>query len=208
MPNYDIFLTAPIDNGSTIGFTYQVWQGGIAIASSFSLWAPTAGQTEIDLEATAIATAQSYATGAGYTPYNTIQKWYLPSSTTRTTSAFTPALVGTGATGTQVSATKDATVRASVSTSTTVNISSGAGATSAVTLKICATNSATEASWTPVATFESDQTISLALALGSVQIIKGQLCADVPAGWYYKLVNTGSGTHSEAAISGQETIYG
>lgn len=147
----------------------------------------------------AVATSGAYADLTG-TPS-------LP-STTRTTSIITPSLVGTGATGTQVSATKDSSVRASVSTSTTVNIASGAGGTSSVALKICSTNNATEASWTTVATLENDQTISLALALGSVQVIKGQLVTDVPAGWFYKLVNSGTGTHTEVAISGQETIYG
>lgn len=28
------------------------------------------------------------------------------------------------------------------------------------------------------------------------------------AGWYVKLVNSGTGTHSEAFVSGQKTIYG
>lgn len=93
-----------------------------------------------------------------------------------------------------------------VSTSTTSTI--GGPSTSVVILKICATNNVTEGSWTSVGTFESDQTITLAIALQSIQIVKGQLCADVPAGWYCKLVNSGTGTHSEAFISGQQTIYG
>lgn len=129
-------------------------------------------------------------------------------SVVRTTSTDTQSLVGTGATGAQISATKDSTVRYNVSTSTTVNVTSGTGGTSAVALKICSTNNVTEASWTTVAILENDQTIGLALALSSAQVIKGQLCADVPAGWYVKLVNSGTGTHSEAFISGQKTIYG
>lgn len=127
-------------------------------------------------------------------------------STTRTTSALTLSLVGSGATGTQISSTKDSTVRCSVSTSTTSTI--GGPSTSVVVLKICATNNATEGSWTSVATFESDQTITLAVVLQSIQIVKGQLCTDVPAGWFVKLVNSGTGTHSESWISGQQTIYG
>lgn len=124
----------------------------------------------------------------------------------RTTSALSLSLVGTGATGTQISATKDSTIRCTVSTSTTSTI--GGPSTSVVVLKICATNNATEGSWTTVATFESDQTITLAIALQSIQIVKGQLCADVPAGWYAKLVNSGTGTHAESFISGQQTTYG
>lgn len=127
-------------------------------------------------------------------------------STVRTTSSLSLSLVGSGATGTQISATKDSTVRANVSTSTTASI--GAAATSAVALKICATNNSSEGAWTTVATLENDQTITLALTLNSVQLVKGQLCADVPAGWFAKLVNTGTGTHTESFLSGQETIYG
>lgn len=124
----------------------------------------------------------------------------------RTTSTLSLSLVGSGATGTQISATKASTVRCTVSTSTTSTI--GGPSTSLVALKICATNNATEGSWTTVATFESDQTITLAIALQSIQIVKGQLCADLPAGWYAKLVNSGTGTHSETFVSGQQTIYG
>lgn len=127
-------------------------------------------------------------------------------SVTRTTSTSTLSLVGTGATGTQIHATKDSTVRYNVSTSTTSSI--GGPATSVVILKICATNSSTEGDWTPVATAENDQTITLAIALQSIQVVKEQLCSDVPAGWYVKLVNSGSGTHSESFITGQKTIYG
>lgn len=126
--------------------------------------------------------------------------------TTRTTSALTLALVGAGATGTQISSTKDSSVKCTLSTSTTSTI--GGPSTSAVALKICATNNATEGSWTTVGIFESDQTITLAIALQSIQIVKGQLCADVPAGWFVKLVNNGTGTHAEAFVSGQQTIYG
>lgn len=125
---------------------------------------------------------------------------------TRTTSASTLSLVATGATGTQISATKDSTVRYTVSTSTTSTI--GGPATSVVTLKICATNSATEGDWTSIGIIESDQTITLAITLQSIQVVKGQITADVPAGWYVKLVNTGTGTHSESFVSGQKTIYG
>lgn len=127
-------------------------------------------------------------------------------STARTTSAISPSLVGSGATGTQVSGTKDSSIRLNVSTSTTSSI--GGPSTSLVALKICSTNNATEANWTTVATLENDQTITLAIVLNSIQVMKGQLVSDVPAGWYYKLVNSGTGTHSESAITGQQTIYG
>lgn len=127
-------------------------------------------------------------------------------SVTRTTSSLSLSLVGTGATGTQIHATKDSSVKCTVSTSTTSTI--GGPSTSLVVLKICSTNNATEGSWTTVATFESDQTITLALALQSIQIVKGQLCTDIPGGWYVKLINSGTGTHAETFVSGQQTIYG
>lgn len=127
-------------------------------------------------------------------------------STLRTTSTLSLSLVGTGATGTQISATNDSSVKLTVSTSTTSTI--GGPSTSLVALKICSTNNATEGNWTTVTTFENDQTITLAVALNSIQTVKGQLSADVPATWYVKLVNSGSGTHTETFVSGQQTIYG
>lgn len=126
-------------------------------------------------------------------------------SVTRTTSSLSLSLVGSGATGTQISSS-DSTVRVNVSTSTTSTI--GGPSTSLITLKKCSTNNATEGSWTTVAILENDQTITLAIALQSVQVLKGQLETDLPAGWFVKLVNSGTGTHSEAFISGEQTIYG
>lgn len=127
-------------------------------------------------------------------------------STARTSSTLTLSLVGTGATGTQIHATKDSTVRVCVSTSATASISGAAVST--VTIKICSTNSSTEANWTSVATSETSQSYSLAVAIQGVTGMKEQIEADVPGGWYVKLVNSGSGTHSEAFVSGQQTIYG
>lgn len=130
----------------------------------------------------------------------------LPTASTRTTSTLSLSLVGTGATGTQIDASKDSTVKLCVSTSATATIAGAA--TSKIELKICATNNATEGSWTTVATQQTDQSVSLAIALQSVTAQKGQLFADLPAGWYVKLVNSGTGTHSESFVSGQKTIYG
>lgn len=127
-------------------------------------------------------------------------------SAPRASSSLSLSLVGSGATGTQISSTKDSTIRCTVSTSTTSSI--GGPATSVIALKTCATNSATEGDWATIATLENDQTITLALTLNSVQVMKGQLTADVPAGYYVKLVNSGSGTHSESFVSGQKTVYG
>lgn len=127
-------------------------------------------------------------------------------SVTRTTSTQSLSLVGTGATGTQISSTKDSTVHVCVSTSTTSTI--GGPASSVVTLKKCSTNSATEGDWTSVGMVQSDQTITLAVVLQSVQVVRGMMTTDLPAGWFVKLVNSGSGTHSETFVSGEKTIYG
>jgi hypothetical protein len=174
-----------------------------------------------------IRTAMSQGTGIGYNsstgvvtnsaPDQTVvitgatgtyPNFTLPAapSTTRTTSTQTLGLVGTGATGTQISSTKDSTVRLFVSTSTTSTI--GGPATSVVTLKKCATNDVTEGNWTTVGNVSSEQTITLAVVLQSIQVVRGMLETDLPAGWYVKLVNTGSGTHTEAFVSGEKTIYG
>lgn len=187
-----------IANGVDTPSTYFYDQDGQTVAQSSvtGLIAALASKVNSSSLAT-VATTGSYSDLTG--------KPTIP-STTRTTSALSLSLVGTGATGTQISATKDSSIRANVSTSTTSTI--GGPGTSAVALKICSTNNATEASWTTVATLENDQTITLAIALNSIQVVKGQLVTDVPAGWYVKLVNTGSGTHSESFITGQQTIYG
>lgn len=128
---------------------------------------------------------------------------------TRTSSAYTASLVTSDvAGGSQVHATKDASVRAGVSCSTTVNISTGAAATSGVIAEICPTNSNTPGDWVEAGRFEANQTVSLAIALGMVQTNKGQICFDVPAGYHHRLRKFGTGTHTEAFVSGQKTIYG
>lgn len=127
-------------------------------------------------------------------------------SVARTTSSLSLSLVGAGATGTQISSTKDSKIRCVVSASTTSTI--GGPGTSVITLKKCATNSATESDWSAASVFESDQNVTLAIALSVVQLNKGEVNTDVPAGWYVKLVSSGSGTHAEAFISGEKTIFG
>lgn len=125
---------------------------------------------------------------------------------TRTTSSLSLSLVGTGATGTQISSTKDSTIHLNISDSTTSTI--GGAAISNVDIKMCATNDSTEANWTTLASIDNEQTITLAIVLQSIQVVKGAITADIPAGYFVKCVNTGSGTHTETYISGQKTIYG
>lgn len=113
----------------------------------------------------------------------------------------------TGAAGFQVSATKPCDVKYTVSVSATASI--GANSTSAVVLEMCSTNSATPGDWIEVDRVETDQTVTLALALQSVQVVKASLSKDnVPAGYYLKLRNLGTGTHTEGFVEGEKTIYG
>lgn len=124
-----------------------------------------------------------------------------------TTSVDTRSLVtSTSGGGFQLSSTKPASATYSVSTSSTATI--GGSGTSVVVLEMCATNSATAGDWVEIGRVESDQTISLALTLQSVQIVKGPLNVTVPVGYYVRLRSFGTGTHAEAFIEGQKTIYG
>lgn len=187
-------------------------------ASNRMCMVPGAAVTPSDLSAAAAAnltamqaTVPSYQAQSDWSEATTSAPDYIKNkpaipSVIRTTSTLSLSLVGSGATGTQIHATKDSSVRVNVSTSTTSSI--GGPSTSLVTLKKCATNNATEGSWTTVAVLENDQTITLAVVLQSIQVLKGQLVADIPAGWFVKLVNSGTGTHSEAFISAEQTIYG
>lgn len=72
----DVFFTAPLDNGSNIGAIYQFFNAGSYVDYSFVFFVPTAGQTELDLEAAAVASQVAYATAHSYTVTNT-QKWYV-----------------------------------------------------------------------------------------------------------------------------------
>lgn len=113
---------------------------------------------------------------------------------------------GTGATGFQISATNESSVCYTVSTSTTATI--GGASTSDVVMEMCSTNSITPSDWIEIGHVGNSQTISLAVVLQSTQVFKGQMCADVPTGYYLKLRSSGTGTHTEAFVSGQKTIIG
>lgn len=126
----------------------------------------------------------------------------------KTTSADARSLTtSTGAAGFQVSSAKPVDVKYTVSVSATSSI--GASATSAVVLEMCATNSSTPSDWVEVDRVETDQTVTLAIALQSVQKVVASVSKNnVPAGYYLKLRNIGTGTHSEAFVEGEATIYG
>lgn len=123
----------------------------------------------------------------------------------RTTSALSMSLVGTGATGTQISSTRDSTIRATFNTQTTSTLAGNNS--SVVVVKTCATNSATESDWIEQGRTSTSQPSGISVVIGQVIAQAGQVCVDVPAGYYVKAVNSGTGTHSESFVSGQKTIY-
>lgn len=105
--------------------------------------------------------------------------------------------------GWQISSTRDAQVSYSVAITTTATI--GGASSGYVITEIAATNSATAGDWQEVGRVYNGQTITLAIALQSVQVIGGTMTTIVPAGYYVRLrsVNV-SATPSYSYQSGQE----
>lgn len=95
----------------------------------------------------------------------------------------------TGAVGTQVSATQDALAFVDLSTITTASISGNAAVD--LVVEVAPTNSATAGDWVIKGRSGNAQSLSLALALQSVQTVKGETVVYVPAGYYMKVRSTG-----------------
>lgn len=114
-------------------------------------------------------------------------------------------VTGTGATGFQVSSTRDAIANYSVTITTAVQIGVVTNVEGYVALEIAPTNSATAGDWVEIGRVTQANNIALALALSSTQKGGGQIGGVIPAGYYAKLrtVNT-SGTPTYALNSGQE----
>jgi len=111
----------------------------------------------------------------------------------------------TSSTGFQVSSTRDSEVNYSFTISTTATI--GGASSGTVFLEIAATNSTTPSDWTTIAKFTNGQTITLAVALQSVQTMGGQLSGYIPLGYYARLRTlNNSGTPSYNYEVGQETL--
>lgn len=154
---------------------------------------------------TTIILAESVTQGYGMTVADII--WLSPFSPVRSFN-FTPSrsiVTGTGATGFQVSSTRDAFVTYSPKITTTATIAGGQEGY--VVLEIAPTNSATAGDWKEVGRVTNGQALSLALTLQSVQPVGSPLCAWIPAGYYAKLrsVNT-TGTPAYIVTSGQEVL--
>lgn len=114
-------------------------------------------------------------------------------------------VTGTGATGFQPSATRDVFANYNLTVATTATI--GGSASGTLVLEICSTNSSTPANWIEVARFTNGQSISLAIALQSIQTLAGQLSGMIPAGYYAKIRSiNNSGTPTYTYNSGQEVL--
>lgn len=107
------------------------------------------------------------------------------------------------ANGFQLSATRNTSVFYSVNIATTATI--GGSSDGYIVLEIAATNSSSAGDWKEVSRARSGQTITLAIALQSVQNVTSEVMNVVPAGYYARLrsVNT-SGTPTYTFVSGQE----
>lgn len=177
-PSGTISVTAPITNSGTSTAASL----GISVASS-SVAGSMSAADKSKLDAFPAYAARAFTNN----PSRTIQT------------------VAASANGFQLSSTRDASVSYSVTIATTSTI--GGPQLGTVVLEICATNSATAASWQEVARSTNGQTITLAITLQSVQTSAGALGCIVPAGYCCRLrsVST-SGAPTFAFNSGQEVL--
>lgn len=114
-------------------------------------------------------------------------------------------VTGTGATGYQVSSTRNSTVHYSLKVTTTASIAGNADGY--ITLEIAPTNSATTTDWVEMGRCGNSQALTLAITLQSVQGTTCEVVGDVPAGYYEKLRSvTTTGTVTFAFLSGQEVL--
>lgn len=104
--------------------------------------------------------------------------------------------------GVVLDAARDVMANYSVSTSTTATIGGASSVT--VYLEVAATNSVTPSDWTTIAKESNSQTITLAIALQSVQANILNFGAVIPAGQYVRIRYAVTGTTSCAYDSGQE----
>lgn len=107
--------------------------------------------------------------------------------------------------GSQVSTTRDSVVSYSASVTTTSTI--GGPQSGTIVLEVCATNSSTAANWQEISRITNSQTITLAIALQSVQVTASALAGMIPAGFFRRLRSVAtSGSPSFTYNSGQEVL--
>lgn len=161
------------------------------------------GSTTIALTLSNVATAGTYSN------VTVNAKGLATSGTTQTFSNAVSRSVSTTnntANGFQPSATQATYVQYPVTITSTATI--GGAGSGTIVLEICSTNSATGANWTTIDTFTNSQTITLAVALNSVQAMTTSVRGMVPVGWYCRirsLAATGTVTYSTTS-AGQETL--
>lgn len=111
----------------------------------------------------------------------------------------------TGAVGVQVDTARDSFVMVNAGVTTTATI--GGVATGDMVVEVAPTNSATSGDWVEKGRVSNSQSISLAIVLQSVQVVKGMLVAFVPKGYYVKIRSiTGSGSPTYAISSARKAL--
>lgn len=185
----------------------------------------TAGTTiedpeQLDVAVAGLATADAFKAAAetAILSYSTSQSYGLVSSDIiwlglNTTPVASPTLnnapgrsivTGTGATGFQVSSTKNSRVQYSPTMVTTASISGNAS--DVIVFEIAPTNSATAGDWVEISRLTNAQALTLAITLQSVQTTSGLIGGKVPAGYYAKIRAITSGTVTNSLVSAQEEV--
>lgn len=161
----------------------------------------TATQTALNAKFdTPTGTTAEYVRGDGtLATLPTVAAWSFNNAPSRSLTT------GTGATGFQVSSTRNADVTYSGTVTTTATI--GGSSAGYIALEIAPTNSTTPSAWIEIARCGNSQTITLAIALQSVQGVSCGVTGSIPAGYYAKLRQvTTAGTPSFSLISQQEVL--
>lgn len=111
----------------------------------------------------------------------------------------------TGATGFQVSSTKDAFVNYSITIAITSSLSGNVSGT--VVLEIASTNSTTAGDWTEIGRIPNGQNDTLIIGVSLAQTGGGQIGGIIPAGYYAKLRTISTGSPTYTYNSGQEVTF-
>lgn len=137
---------------------------------------------------------------------SSLDKVKLDSINTRSVATSSRSIVtGTGATGFQVSSTRDSEVRYSTTIVTTSNIAGSQNGT--VVLEIAPTNSATSTVWSEIGRCTNGTSYTLAIAIQGVSTQACQITGYVPAGYFAKIRSiNNAGTPSFSFNSGQEVL--
>lgn len=193
------------DNGSNDGLAIVgFYNAGDFVLEHNFIFSVSGINTSIDFQNTVNAAILAYSDSHSYGM--TIDDIVWPPVSVPTESEVSHSIVtGTGATGFQVSASKNAMVNYNVTIATTATI--GGSSDGTVVLEIAPTNSASAGDWKEIGRFRNGQAITLALALQSVQTIGGQIGGFIPAGYYAKLRSiNNAGTPTYTYNSGQEVL--